>query len=188
MTRRRSIPTEQQVHPDKPAEFMDGVQLIGIRLIEESILALVASPEPAENTVSFSFKNRWAPTEMGFQAQQFMETIFTHGEEKIGHINCVLALDYTTSSDRNAPDYTKLVHEFVTSSVQFQAWPYLREYLQSCLSRMGWPPLCLPLLKQRIVAPVFFDQPKPGASGKSVAGSSTLPEKKQASRDVAKQE
>lgn len=158
MPRQRSHPTEQQVQLDKPDEFMAGVQLIGIRLIEESILALVASPEPAENTVNFSFKNRWAPSEMGFQAQQSMETVFTHGEEKIGHIICVLALDYTTSSDRSAPDYAKQVHDFVANSVQFHAWPYLREYLQNCLSRMGWPSLCLPLLKQRIVAPVVFEQ------------------------------
>ncbi len=188
MPRRRSHPTEQQEQLEKQTEFMAGVQLIGIRLVEESIQALVASPEPAENTVNFTFKNRWAPSEMGFQAQQSMETVFARGEEKIGHIDCVLALDYTTSSDRNAPDYTKLVHEFVTNNVQFQAWPYLREYLQSCLSRMGWPQLCLPLLKQRIVAPVFFDQPKPGASGKPMGDSSTLSEKRQDSHDAKKQE
>lgn len=174
MPRQRSHPTEQQVQLDKPDEFMSGVQLIGIRLIEESIQALVASPEPAENTVNFSFKNRWAPSEMGFQAQQSMETVFTHGEERIGHINCVLALDYITSSDRNAPNYTKRIHEFVANSVQFHAWPYLREYLQNCLSRMGWPALCLPLLKQRIVAPASADESN-GTPQESASSSASPP-------------
>lgn len=175
MPRQRNHPTEQQMLLDKSAEFMAGVQLISIRLIEESIQALVASPEPAENTVNFSFKNRWAPSEMGFQAQQSMETVFTRGEEKIGHINCVLALDYTTSSDRGDPDYTKRVHEFVENSVQFHAWPYLREYLQNCLSRMGWPSLCLPLLKQRIVAPVHIGESNGTSSSVSASSASQSP-------------
>lgn len=175
MPRQKNQQTEQQVLQDKQAEFTSGVQLVGIRLIEESIQALVASPEPAENMVNFTFMNRWAPTEMGFQAQQSMETVFTHGEEKIGHINCVLALDYTSSSDRTDPDYVKQVHEFVASSVQFQAWPYLREYLQNCLSRMGWPSLCLPLLKQRIVAPVLTGESNGTSSCVSASSASQSP-------------
>jgi len=62
----------------------------------------------------------------------------------IFQIECRFALDYVLSGDE--PPGDEEVAAFAKLNGIYNAWPYCREYVQSTASRMGLPPIVLPVL------------------------------------------
>jgi len=66
------------------------------------------------------------------------------GETDIFRIESSFSLDYRMSGDE--PAGVEEVAAFAKVNGIYNAWPYWREYVQSTASRMGLPPLVLPVL------------------------------------------
>jgi hypothetical protein len=66
------------------------------------------------------------------------------GEADIFRIESSFSLDYRISGDE--PAGVEEVAAFAKLNGIYNAWPYWREYVQSTASRMGLPPLVLPVI------------------------------------------
>jgi hypothetical protein len=76
--------------------------------------------------------------------------------EPYTEIDVTLALSYSLP---NAVDFTDdVLEEFAKVNGVFNAWPYLREYVQATSTRMSLPPLVLPVFR---VQPAKQNEPNP---------------------------
>lgn len=71
---------------------------------------------------------------------------FKEEQDKRVMIRAKLSLEYASQKDRGQIDEGD-AHMFGRVNGIYNAWPYLREYVQSCLVRLGLPPFELPLLR-----------------------------------------
>lgn len=67
------------------------------------------------------------------------------GREDLGHLRVALRLGYKTSPDF-ADEDEAFVGDYLGTAGWLHAWPYLRTEIQSLSSRLGFPPLVLPVL------------------------------------------
>jgi len=77
-------------------------------------------------------------------------SLSTHGKEKATNlerlrIDCEFTLRYALSEQLDATE-SHFKH-FANLNAVVNAWPYYREAVQSCVSRMGLPTLVLPLFR-----------------------------------------
>ena len=83
-------------------------------------------------------------------------------------ISAAIELSYNLSGD--APPNAKEAECFAKINGVYNAWPYWREFVQHCTTRMGLPPLTLPLMTAaRALAHAGFREsgPDPSADDKS---------------------
>lgn len=84
-------------------------------------------------------------------------------EEKRVEVRARLTLDYERQPDQGDVDQAD-ADTFGRVNGIYNAWPYLREYVQSSLLRLGLPPFELPLLRAGAAAQLagFVDPPHEG--------------------------
>ncbi|MCI0701749.1 MAG: hypothetical protein L0241_11755, partial [Planctomycetia bacterium] len=79
-------------------------------------------------------------------------------EREALRIDTALRLTYTLSSNDGLTD--EHIAAFGELNGVYNAWPFLREYVQSTTIRMGLPPLTLPLFNPQQKQPFGSEQPK----------------------------
>lgn len=62
-------------------------------------------------------------------------------------VRTILALEYTISGDSPTDDLEASLGAFARINGIYNAWPYFREVVQSTVSRMGLPPLVIPVYR-----------------------------------------
>ncbi len=73
---------------------------------------------------------------------------FNEEPKKRVSISAKLIIEYERPNDRgDATVATEDAQAFGRVNGIYNAWPYIREYVQSCLLRLGLPPFELPLLR-----------------------------------------
>jgi hypothetical protein len=75
-------------------------------------------------------------------------------------MHVTFALEYHSGEISRFPD--SVLEEFARVNGVYNAWPYLREYVQTTVSRMNLPPLLLPLLR---VGPPAVEQKRDSGIG-----------------------
>jgi len=108
-------------------------------------------PVPEKNTcVNISTDAGWEKRESGFDGIIEVKVGLVKEEEILGEVNGVFRLSYSWNCEyENYPE--EFVTSFLENNIHFNSWPFIREFVHNCFQRMGWPPLAVPLLKQRIV-------------------------------------
>jgi preprotein translocase subunit SecB len=125
--------------------------------------AMRGSPDSLTGEHSYSLDH--APAPPNRLDDHTVEVLVTLGlglrkkgdSEDWGNIRASVVLVYTF--EETAPPEGKLA-SFAQVNAVYNAWPYLRELVQSLTVRMGMPPLTLPLY--RVHAPVNPGQAKAG--------------------------
>ena len=130
--------------------LIQSVQLVQVRIAEASYHSVVQIP-PKECSIEVKTDTKIKSSSDGFVALQTLCVSFSSNEVILGEVTCVFELLYTCDCDTESEEFKTAIEEFAQGSVPFNAWAYLREFVGNALSRMGWPPFALPLLKQRVV-------------------------------------
>ncbi|MCK5133874.1 MAG: hypothetical protein KAR40_17200 [Candidatus Sabulitectum sp.] len=128
---------------------MKSLQLVSIKQERGSFEAKVANPE--ENTsVNINTDASWEKRESGFDGIIEVKVELVKLERILGEISGLFRLTYNWDCEYEAyPE--EFVTRFLEQNIHFNAWPYMREFVQGCFQRMGWSPVVIPLLKQRVV-------------------------------------
>lgn len=131
------------------SEFVQGIQLQGIHLMKlqaESKVSRVSTGS-AGARVSFHVEyDKDTEPSKHFTMQPSLRVVFssrnedTENDETYGSISVDLVLRYTS---KVMPD-EQLLKIFSERNVPVNAWPYLRENVQSMTTRFGWNPFVLP--------------------------------------------
>lgn len=84
-------------------------------------------------------------------------------------ISAAIELEYNLSGD--ALPNAREAECFAKINGVYNAWPYWREFVQHCTTRMGLPPLTLPLMTAaRALAHAGFREPSPAAEATEKSG------------------
>jgi len=134
------------------ARVVAGVSLAEVRLVEASAVARIRNPSAvpdAQMTVSDGARVL-ARDEHGFTvgvrlASHVVERGGEPSEQSPVVISATYELRYQLADAEGASD--DVLAEFARVNGTFNAWPYLREFVQSMSTRMNLPPLMLPVLK-----------------------------------------
>lgn len=135
--------------PDDYPLFLKSLQLISIRQLEGAFEAKILQPE--ENaSVNISTEAGWDKRQSGFDGIIKIKVELVKSDRILGEVSGAFRLSYNWECN-----FTEYPEEFVTrfleENIHFNSWPFLREFVHNCFQRMGWPPLAIPLLKQRVV-------------------------------------
>lgn len=140
--------------PEAYHAFIDGLELINIRLIQSDVQA-PGPPPTVPIAMDLETASEVVPFDGGFQmAYQAVFAFRPAGEDDadpLGRIACTFGLLYTSdaSPEEDLAGYYQIFQEV---NLALFAWPYVREFVQATIARMGWPPLTLPAYKNQ--APV----------------------------------
>lgn len=135
--------------PEEYAEFINGVELLDVRLVSSEATSEAIKPEVADLSVHVLYTStilRSDATEpFEFEARPTLEvTARKEGvDEPVGMVKVCLGLLYRSLLEPT-DGYLEI---FSKVNLQVNAWPYLREYVQQTVTRFGWAPLVLPTLK-----------------------------------------
>lgn len=143
---------KNQVTPEEYSEFIEGLNLIQIRLKSSKIDTYADSFDIGEVDLEITRENSYESIDGGaaFKAFQTLELGITNKKDKeevIGTLEAVFCLDFTTDIPINS-DYFQI---FASHNLTFNLWPYWREFVQSSMSRASWPQLTVPLLKNIVM-------------------------------------
>lgn len=81
---------------------------------------------------------------------RFFLKVMTKEKVDVISLECVIAADYTLQGDFTPSD--EQIKAFQEGNAIFNCWPYFREYAQSTLCRMNYPPLAVPFLRVELKA------------------------------------
>lgn len=153
------------VTPEAYNAFLAGIELERVRLVSSRIESKVEHPAPTSTEIRVAYAPRFQTHDAGFEAQAGyrLEFIDTSTEETQGTVEATFALLF--SSEEAMREDIFLV--FGELNLKVNSWPYIREFVQTNMARMGWPAFTLPLLKP---APPRAQPNKPKASTKKQVG------------------
>ncbi len=77
------------------------------------------------------------------------------GDEQIALIGCNHTLVYQVSGDSTTEIDDECVKAFGKINGLYNCWPYIREIIQSTLTRLGLPPFALPVLTANRILAVY---------------------------------
>ena len=137
--------TAEKFSPAQYNQFIAGLDLRGIRLLETSVEAKVAGPVDKGTRVRLDYGGAWEDCDGGFRAFATYRVRFSlPGSRKAdARINSIWAVEFATPQ----PMTDALFGAFCEVNLRLNTWPYERELVQSMLARLDWPQLPLPLLK-----------------------------------------
>ncbi len=127
------------------------VELEGVRLIESSAFATVRSPGevgPGELSIEWNARakksggNRFI-VRAGIQMN--LQRVASAASKPAVRVEATFELTYSLRPDFKAG--AKLLAEFAAVNGVYNAWPYWREYIQDVVTRMGLPPITLPVFR-----------------------------------------
>ena len=143
---------EKKVTPSEYRSFIEGLELIRFRQIRGSfkLWDIDFFPSPTtDHLLKISNRSKIIPNEneheKSFKVMHSYKIRVTAPESEKPSIEISAAFELEYSTDISiTDDYWDI---FRRSSLTLQSWPFLREYVNSIISRMGLPPLILPLLR-----------------------------------------
>ena len=147
---------------------ISAMQLRNLRLVSGEFSSKVASPVEA-GKVDFQF-GRAASALVGDKKEEFTISVTCEAKvlskENAEALVCVRAefeLSYSIPEALN-PTAAELAAFAETNGIH-HAWPYFREFVQSAFTRMGLPPLIIPVF--RIAPPANVNVPTPSLPAQS---------------------
>jgi preprotein translocase subunit SecB len=128
------------------------VQILDVRLVGSKLKCNIASDAvlPAAVQLKYGFKvgHRYQPETQRLGVLVTFLVTAREGDGKdesdIFAVEAAFALEYGISGDESV--HPAEVAAFAKLNGLYNAWPYWREYVQSTVSRMGLPPVVLPVL------------------------------------------
>lgn len=167
--------------------FISQIRLSGAKL---SATPLIENSGPV--TIGLKFKSRSAKltpemlsVEISFQMRGSDEE--GSGQEPSGTsptasgiaIDCLYEMNYALRPGfEPRPDQ---IRAFQNGNAIFNAWPYFREFLQSTMARMGYPPYAAPFLVLRLKP---HQQKESAAAAKLPLQATPVPSKKKTNRQI----
>jgi len=145
MTKQEAL-TERSIQPEANdySEFIAGLGLISIRLGSASIKF---SPEiyAAKRLPPISYSRTAELGQVSAKGFEALQEFVLKGKETarspvLMSIRCSFVARYDTQV-RITPEFFAMFRE---STLILNVWPYIREFVQSCVVRAGLPPLTLP--------------------------------------------
>lgn len=139
-----SLPT-----PEEYAEFIQGIELLDVRLISSDAHSGAYRAEATELKLLVRYGSDIARVGSAegyaFEAHPRLrvEARKGDGDEPAGHVEVRFGLRYKSEFEPT----DGFLEIFSNVNLQMNAWPYLREYVQQTITRFGWTPLVLPMLK-----------------------------------------
>ncbi len=144
-----SIAIEQDADSVKLAIAVhQNAALSKVRLVKARLNSKLG-PDAGSGEIDVSFHFKTKLVELGAEALRFEIQFRMAGlrgivPEEIVGVDCTFEAVYDLR-----PDFVvtkEMVEAFQKGNAIFNVWPYFREYLQSSLTRMGYPPLVAPFL------------------------------------------
>jgi hypothetical protein len=138
-------PQENIPTPEEYGQFINGIQLEDVRLVELKVEAKEATINPAETHLRVKDSSRFDNLSGGFEIFHTYHLTFEAASEDAtkGEIRATFGLRFT-SETQLTESYFKI---FSHINLKMNTWPYWREIAQNMISRMGWPGFTMPLLK-----------------------------------------
>jgi hypothetical protein len=144
-------------------QLVASVQLTDVRLIDAVVRTRVRHPTDVATPVLVTTHGTKVIQRLddGFIiAASLMAQVVSVGEELSQNSPIFMNITYTLQYGvENAKRFSDdVLQEFARVNGTFNAWPYLREYVQTTSSRMNLPPLMVPVL--RVGPPQTDKQPQ----------------------------
>jgi preprotein translocase subunit SecB len=136
-----------KLKPETYNEFIKGLELKNIYLKRGFVDFKTENSDVVRNPV-FDFRTECSYAAVGeetFRVEDELSLAIRQKDQRKTDImlQCTFVLLYTSK----APMSDEIFKTFSALNVPLNTWPYFREFVQSCTSRLGLPPLVLPLLK-----------------------------------------
>jgi len=137
-----------RVSPKEYREFIKGVELLGI-IVKESQARRLADTIDLSRRVDLNTNER-AEFKMNagntcvVQHHYDLSMNYTGERDKLLEVQCTFELGLRVASPMTK-DYFGV---FAQVNLPVNTWPYFREFVHSTVSRMGLPPVVLPLVKR----------------------------------------
>jgi len=137
-----------KVSPKEYREFIKGVQLLGI-IVKASQARRIADTIDLSRSADLNTTER-AEFKMTdgntcvVQHHYDLSMAYTGEKDRLLEIECTFELGLRVASPMTK-DYFDV---FAKVNLPLNTWPYLREFVHSSISRMGLPPVVLPLVKR----------------------------------------
>ena len=162
MADRTEHPLMSPISPDIYNTFISGIELEGIRVTSAEVLAPTTPGErqvrPDVRLEAAGYKN--ADSAIRVSHRLTFTGYFVEGGEEAVRVSVSLEARYGSKTLMTDAIFA----EFERVNLPLNTWPYFREFLQSTLTRAGWPPFVLPAFK---VAPAAAA--RAAAAGKSTS-------------------
>ncbi len=136
---------EDMPTPEEYGNFINGIQIEDVRLVELKVEAKEATINPAETALRVNDSSRFDNLSDGFEIFHTYHLIFesVSKEDNQGEIKATFGIRFT-SETKLTESYFKI---FSQINLKMNTWPYWREIVQNMISKMGWPGFTMPLLK-----------------------------------------
>jgi len=141
--------TVSPLSPEKYGAFIRGIELHNVRLVRLELDSKTPRAVPGKTSLEHNFQievNSERQSAHEFEMVARLELSFIakdDPETRLGHIHAAYALTYR-SAEELSPE---LLEVFGKQNVPINAWPYLRELVQTSMQRMDWPIFVLPPYK-----------------------------------------
>ncbi|MFA5550598.1 MAG: hypothetical protein WDA03_03175 [Trueperaceae bacterium] len=135
--------------PEEYAEFIQGIELVDVRLVNSDSNSSAYRPEAPELKLLVKYGSDIARVDSveGYAFEAYprlrVEAQKGDGDDLAGHVEVRFGLRY--KSELEPTD--GFLEIFTNVNLKVNAWPYLREYVHQTITRFGWTPLVLPVLK-----------------------------------------
>lgn len=135
--------------PEQYNHFVNGLELRRVRLIEASVQALEASPNPARSQVGLEESYSYRPEEDGFEAVGKFRLVVVDQDNlaEQGSIEVSFGFRYSSELQPEAEGFAGYFEVFKEINLPINMWPFAREFIHNTMARMDWPPFTLPLRK-----------------------------------------
>ena len=125
-----------------------GVRLVDIRLVNSHILQSIASGElPSNSKIDITVNVGTSASASEPYVLVRPRVVFSAWYDDAPSDDPAIIIDATFQLQYDLQtELTSDITELITQSSMLHSWPFFREYLQSQITRMGLPPILLPLL------------------------------------------
>ena len=145
----KAKPKPQLPSPEEYNRFVGGLELRRVRLVEATVRALEAMPNPSASEVKLEEQYSFTPADGGFEAVGRFLLRVRERETKTeqGKVEVSFGFLYTSAVRPEADGFAGFFEVFREVNLPINMWPFAREYIHNAMSRMHWPPFTLPLRK-----------------------------------------
>ncbi len=125
--------------------FLKQIELEDIRVTNARIENLDCSYFPSSAEVKWRITARFE--NKGKKCNVFHTYYFTVIDKETGNKKAKIAVTFCVTYSTKTSMTDGLFEIFKTLNLPLNTWPYYREFIQTAISRMGWPPYTVPMFK-----------------------------------------
>ncbi|MGV2384308.1 MAG UNVERIFIED_CONTAM: hypothetical protein LOD86_03430 [Thermobifida fusca] len=137
------------ISPDEYSAFIQQIELQDIWLREARVTNNLGPQTPEQSTLKFEVDATWEPLPGGFRALHRYRVLFETTDELLAEIDVTFGVDFTS----DIPMTDEIFAIFQDVNLPVNTWPYLREFVATVMSRMGWAIFTIPAFKTGITSP-----------------------------------